>query len=82
MQGIHCAHGVGFQKQGALGNTQLEDLELENMKLGRRIAAKKGSLDLKSKLLKISASAVTDAQALSISGGSFQIDMNLNHAPL
>lgn len=61
---------------------ELEDLELENVELGRRIAAKKGSLDLKSQLVKISASAVTHAQAVQISGGSFQLDMNLNHAPL
>jgi hypothetical protein len=61
---------------------ELEDLELENVELGRRIAAKKGCLDLKSQLVKISASAVTHAQAVPISGSSFQLDMNLNHAPL
>jgi hypothetical protein len=61
---------------------ELEDLELENVELGRRIAAKKGALDLKSQLVKISASAVTHAQAVPISGGSFQLDMNLNHTPL
>jgi hypothetical protein len=61
---------------------ELEDLELENMELGRRIAAKKGCLDLKSKLVKISASAVTHAQAVPVSGGSFQLDMNLNQMPL
>lgn len=61
---------------------ELEDLELENVELGRRIAAKKGSLDLKSKLVKISASAVTHTQAISISSSSFQLDMNLNQMPL
>jgi hypothetical protein len=60
---------------------ELEDLELENVKFGRRIAAKKGSLDLKSQLVKTSASAVTHTQAISISSGSFLLDMNLNHAP-
>jgi hypothetical protein len=60
---------------------ELEDLELENVELGRRIGAKKGSLDLKSKLVKISASAITHAQAVSISGSSVQLDMNLNQMP-
>jgi len=61
---------------------ELEDLELENVELGRRIAAKKGSLDLKSKLVRIPASAITHAQAVPISGSSVQLDLNLNHAPL
>jgi len=61
---------------------ELEDLELENMELGRRIAAKKGSLDLKSKLVRIPASAVTHVQAVPISGNSVQLDMNLNQMPL
>lgn len=61
---------------------ELEGLELENVELGRRIAAKKGSLDLKSKLVRIPASAVTHAQAISISGNSVQLDMNLNQIPL
>ncbi len=61
---------------------ELEDLELENVELGRRIAAKKGSLDLKSKLVKVSASAVTHAHAVSISGNSVQLDLNLNQMPL
>lgn len=61
---------------------ELEDLELENLALGRRIAAKKGCLDLKTKLVKISAAAVTHAQAVPVGGSSLQLDMNLNHAPL
>lgn len=66
----------------AKSELELEDLELENVELGRRIAAKKGSLDLKSKLVKTSASAVTHAQAVAISGNSVQFDMNLNQMPL
>lgn len=61
---------------------ELDDLELENVGLGRRIAAKKGCLDLKSKLVKISASAVTHTQAVSVKGNSIQLDLNLNQAPL
>jgi len=61
---------------------ELEDLELENLENGRRIAAKKGWLDLKANLVKIPKSSVTLAYAISISSHTIQLDMNLNQIPL
>jgi hypothetical protein len=61
---------------------ELEDLELENMELGRRVAAKKASLDLKANLMKISRSSITQAHSVAISGHAIQLDMNLNQIPL
>jgi hypothetical protein len=61
---------------------ELEDLELENVELGRRVTAKKGSLDLKANLIKIARNSITQAHAVAISGPAIQLDMNLNQIPL
>ena len=61
---------------------ELEDLEFENVELGRWIAAKKGSLDLKTNIVKIPKSSITQTHAVSLSGHAIQLDMNLNQIPL
>ena len=61
---------------------ELEDLEFENVELGRRIAAKKGSLDLKTNIVKIPKSSITQTHAVSLSGHAILLDMNLNQIPL
>ena len=60
---------------------QLNDLELENVELGKRIAAKRGVIDLKSSLVKIPTSSIRQSNGILIGGHAIQLDMNLNQIP-